>query len=292
MKTFKSKITLSKNSRGCYILDTVKGCSIVNAVPRGCYDDCYAQNIASRYGFDFGKTVKRGLDDPSTEQPSLFGFEDDTHLSELLRQIKKIEMPFVRIGEMGDPSWDWKHTLGIVEKIKPAGKPIVIITKHWTVIPDSMLGMLSGVCINTSVSALDSTEDMAARVWQYERLKPYCKSVLRVVSCEFNEDNPEGLERAKVQRFLLSRENSLDTIFRPSPSNQFVTSGVIKTRKAKFLKSEVLASVHDSKTYFGHCSTCPDMCGVTSWEPDTDIDETGFQPMEELDPHRPAMARK
>lgn len=261
MKKFKGVLTLVKNSRGCYILDTVKGCSIVNAQPRGCYDDCYAMNIASRYGMDFGTTVKREFTQDDS-QPSLFGFEDDAHLNKILKEIKKADMPFIRIGEMGDPSWDWPHTLAICEKIKAAGKPIVIITKHWTPIPDKLLPLLKGICINTSASALDDDEDRAYRLAQYERLKPHCKSVLRIVSASFNLENFEGMERAKIQDSLFQNENTLDTVFRPSKTNPFVTRGVINVGRAKFIKGEVLASVHNPKTYFGHCSTCPEMCGV------------------------------
>lgn len=264
MKRFKGEISLIKNSRGCYILDTVKGCSIVNTQPRGCYDDCYAKNIADRYRLDFGRTVKREfVADSNPAQPSLFDFQDKKHLNSIIRAIKKIDMPFVRIGEMGDPSWDWKHTLDICEKIKPAGKPIVIITKHWTAIPGDLLPVLKGVCVNTSASALDSNEDLTDRLGQYERLKPYCHSVLRIVSCAFNEENEEGRERAKVQEYLFKQKNTLDTVFRPSPTNPFILRGVIKVGKVPFLKkATVLASVHDPQTYFGHCSTCPEMCGV------------------------------
>ncbi len=261
MKRFKQTISLVKNSRGCYILDTVKGCSIVNSRPRGCYDDCYALNIASRYGMDFGRTVKREFVTDET-QPLLFSFEDGRHLNKILGELRQIDMPFVRIGEMGDPSWDWRHTMSICEQIKPAGKPIVIITKHWREIPEDLLPRLNGICVNTSVSALDSEQELNDRLWNYERLKPYCKSILRVVSCDFNTEHPGGAEKAKIQSYLLSQAGALDTIFRPSPSNPLVANGVINVTKKRFLRSEVLASVHNPETYFGHCGTCPDMCGI------------------------------
>lgn len=261
MKAFKDRITLIKNSRGCYILDTVKGCSIVNTMEGGCYHDCYAFNIAKRYKLDFGKTVKRGFEIDKA-QPSLFDFVDSKHLDSIIRAIRKIDMPFVRIGEMGDPSWDWRHTIDVCEKIKVAGKPIVIITKHWTPIPDDLLPKLKGICINTSASALDENEDRVYRIEQYERLKPHCKSILRIVSCDFNTDNPEGQERAWIQEQLFKNENTLDTVFRPSPNNPFLLRGVIHAAKTKFMKSMVLASVYNPKTYLGHCGTCKEMCGI------------------------------
>lgn len=262
MRQYKDKITLIKNARGCYILDTVKGCSIVNTVPGGCYHDCYAFKIASRYGQDFGTVVNRGFEKDES-QPMLFDFEDERHLNKIISEIKKMDMPFVRIGEMGDPSWDWEHTFSICEKIKAAGKPIVIITKHWTAIPEKFLPTLEGICINTSASALDNSGELAYRVGEYERLKPYCKSVLRIVSCDFNLENPEGKARAAVQAELFTKANTLDTVFRPSASNPFIERGVINVKKVPFLKAKMLASVYNQGTYFGRCETCPDMCGVT-----------------------------
>lgn len=263
MKAFKGEITLNRNSRGCYILDTVKGCNIVNTRPRGCYDDCYAKNIADRYKFDFGSPVKR--DFPRSDyQPSLFGFKDSEHASRMVKAIRKIKMPFVRIGEMGDPSEDWWHTLAVCEEIRPAGKPIVIITKHWHPIPEELLPTLAGICINTSVSALDAEKDLAYRLGQYNRLKPHCKSVLRIVSCNFNMENEEGERRQRVQEKLFENAGSIDTVFRPSPSNPFLVAGVIKAEKKKFLGANMLASVYNPDTYFGRCETCPDMCGVTT----------------------------
>lgn len=249
MKAFKADITLSRNARGCYILDTVKVCSFVNAKSEGCYGDCYAKHIADRYRLDFGHIVRRD-------------FKDDKHLKKIIREIKAASMPFIRIGEMGDPSWDWEHTLSVCEKIKPAGKPIVIITKHWVPIPDKLLPMLEGICINTSVSALDEQDELAYRLQQHERIKPHCRAVLRIVSCNFNMDNHEGQERAWVQNNLFQNDHIIDTVFRPSPTNNFLVRGVIKAEKTRFLRSTMLASVYNPKTYFGACDSCPEMCGV------------------------------
>ena len=261
MKTFKGHISLIRNSRGCYILDTVKGCAIVNEKPRGCYDDCYAKSIADRYNFDFSRPVARRFFQ-DTRQPSLFGFDDADHMNEVIRAIRKIKMPFVRIGEMGDPSEDWEHTLDVAEKIAPAGKAIVIITKHWKPIPDALLPKIRRLCINTSVSALDEPEEIEHRLGQYERLKLACFSVLRIVSCDFNRDNEEGKKRALVQEQLFKNDRTLDTVFRPSKDNPFLARGVIKASMVDFLRRPVLASMHNLQTYFGKCHTCQQMCGV------------------------------
>ena len=122
--------------------------------------------------------------------------------------------------------------------------------------------MVRRLCINTSVSALDSPEEIAYRLAQYERLKSHCQSVLRIVSCDFNRKNEEGERRAKVQDDLFKNERVLDTVFRPSPTNPLVTNGVINVEKVMFLKKPVLASIVNKDTYFGNCQTCHQMCGV------------------------------
>jgi hypothetical protein len=264
MKNYKGEITLAKNARGCYILDTIKGCSVCRKdKPKGCYDNCYAKNIADRYGFDFSAvTPRRFIED--TGQLYMFGFSNSKHENDVVKKIRAIDMPFVRIGEMGDPSENWEHTINICESISRAGKPIVIITKHWNPIPDNLLTTLErlNVCINTSVSALDSEEELEHRLTEYGRLKNVCKSVLRVVSCEFNKGHTDGLDKHIIQEELFKMGKCIDTVFRPSNNNPLVEKGIIKVRKVKFLKSQVLASVANENTYFGDCKNCPDMCGV------------------------------
>lgn len=266
MKKYKSEITLIKNNRGCYIIDTIKGCGGVNDEnPRGCYGDCYANNIASRYGFDFKNSVKRDFR-RNNDQLFLFGFKDQTHENEIIEYIKNIDMPFVRIGEMGDPSQDWEHTLNICEIISQSKKKIVIITKHWESIPDSFLSKLKNldITINTSVSALDDTIDIDYRVEQYNRLKPYCNSILRIVSCDFNDKNDIGFEKKLIQENLFKNKNTIDTIFRPSKNNLLVKSGIINIENIKFLKSNIIASRYNKNTYFGNCKSCKDMCGINA----------------------------
>jgi hypothetical protein len=263
MDGFKNQITLARNSRGCYILDTVKGCSGCNKErPRGCYGDCYAWNIASRYGRDFSRIVKRDFAQ-DYEQARLFEFDDSRHTSDILRAISEADMPFIRIGELGDPSEDWEHTLNVCKIITNAGKKIVIITKHWKSIPESLLFETKGLYINTSISALDTDAEIKHRLTQYERLGKYCNSILRVVSCDFNTGNEEGTRRAKIQEYLLSIKPHIDTVFRPNKSNSLISSGIINVKKIKFLRNTMLASMHDENIYMGVCDNCPDMCGLT-----------------------------
>jgi hypothetical protein len=265
MKLFKEKLTLNKNGRGCYILDTVKGCSITAEKPKGCYNDCYAKNISSRYGFDFKNPVIRCFE-RDKEQLYLLDFYDTKHENEIIKKIKYSDAKFIRIGEMGDPSEDWKHTLNICKIISEAKKPIVIITKHWKTIQKELLKEVEklNLTINTSISALDNDEEIEHRLNQYNRLKNYCNSVLRIVSCDFNLENHEGKLRSIMQKELFKNENIIDTVFRPSVNNPFVIDKVINVKKVKFLKSNVLASVYNDKTYLGSCENCPEKCGLFS----------------------------
>jgi hypothetical protein len=267
MKTYKEQITLVKNNRGCYILDTIKGCSVCfNKKPNGCYGNCYAKNIASRYGFEFSKPIKRDMyfDD---NQLYLFNIINTIHYDKLIKKINNINMPFIRIGEMGDPSEDWSHTINICKAISDIKKPIVIITKHWNTISNSLLKEIEklNICINTSISALDNNNEIKHRLKQYNILKNNCNSVLRIVSCDFNRDKKEGNERAIVQEKLFSNNKIIDTIFRPNINNPLVLNKIINIKKVKFIKSYVWASVFNDKTYLGNCLNCPDMCGIKLW---------------------------
>jgi hypothetical protein len=264
LKTYKTEITLNKNNRGCYILDTIKGCSVCHKEkPLGCYDNCYAKNIAYRYGFDFSNPIKRGFN-YSNNQLYILNFYDTKHENNIIEQIKKADTPFIRIGEMGDPSENWEHTINICKIISLSEKPIVIITKHWKKITDKLLQDISklNICINTSISALDSNTEIKHRLMQYNRLKKYCKSVLRIVSCDFNKNNIRGSLKYGIQRMLFKNENTIDTIFRPNRNNKLVLNKVINIEKTKFLKSEIIVSRFNNDTYFGNCNDCPDMCGI------------------------------
>lgn len=252
MRSYSPIISLTRNSRGIYSLDTVMGCASGMAnEPGGCYGDCYAANASRRYGYDFSKTILRS-------------FESEAHRRSIVNRINRIPLDFVRIGSSGDPSEDWSHTVGILRAIDKCNKQIVIITRHWTALTDEQLAYFGtiNVVLNTSVSALDKPHVREHCVAQYNRLKPYCKSILRIVSCDFNLDNPRGHEMAKAQAELFSNDATLDTVFRPNKKNPLVTDGVVNVSKAKFMNSLVLASKHNPSAYLGKCSTCHEMCGL------------------------------
>lgn len=253
MKVYSNKISLVRNGRGCYSLDTVIGC-VGAGSGNGCYNDCYAAKCANRYGYDFTKHQCRY-------------FEDMKHLNDTLCKIDKIKMPFIRIGTMGDPSSDWNHTIEILRLLKRCGKKIVLITKHWETIKHTLLKYLDGVCVNTSVSALDDPVSLKTKMSQYEKLKDYCHSVLRVVSCKFNTGNKIGSKLDHRQKCLFQNDNVLDTVFRPSKNNKYITEDIINTEKGLFMSSQNLISKYRKNTYLGYCYKCPDMCGINVNKP-------------------------
>ncbi len=260
MSDYTNRITLVENERGVFSLDPSIGChagTLTN--PRGCYHDCYAVNAARRYGRDFSKTVYRY-------------FDNQTH-AEIKEQIARIPMPFVRMGTSGDPSENWEHTLNICKTICQVSqlsfwpvplKEIVIITKHWTRLTDEQVREISNypICINTSVSALDEV-NLWQNVAEFIRLKPYCKSVLRIVSADFNLENPDGARLAKIQDELFKHSPTLDTVLRVSKNNPYILNGLIKVKLRRFLGARQLISKHNRKTYMGKCGTCREMCGIT-----------------------------
>lgn len=252
MRSYPNRISLTENDRGVYCLDTSMGCaSGLQHNKKGCYNDCYAAKSAKLYGYDFSKTVLRY-------------FDNKRHERQVIHQISKIKLDFVRIGCSGDPSENWDHTINICRVICHANKEIIIITKHWTNLTEAHLAFLAtiNVCINTSVSALDPPELLANSLEQYKLIKKYCKSVLRIVSADFNIDNETGHKLAKIQADLFKKEATLDTVLRLNPKNELVTSGIVNVKKSKFLGKNALVSKFNKKTYLGKCSTCKEMCGL------------------------------
>lgn len=252
MREYSTNISLTKNARGIYSLDPSIGCrSGMENERGGCFNECYAAKSAKLYGYDFSKTVLRS-------------FANEYHRRLTINQINRIPLDFVRMGTSGDPSENWGHTISICKQINFCNKQIVIITKHWTVLDEEHLQYLSkaNVCINTSVSALDKPEILHRCLEQYLRLKTVCKSVLRIVSCDFNLNNERGHTLAKIQSELFKNYPTLDTVLRVNKRNKLVRDGVINVRTSDFLGKKALISRYNPSTYFGKCSTCHEMCGL------------------------------
>jgi hypothetical protein len=253
-RLYHDSITATVNAKGCMDVDTVKGCTPgMSAKEGGCYGECYAAKIAFRYGIDFETSVVRGFVDRWQ------------HRDILVRQLRAHYLPWYRIGVMGDPSFDWAHTLNVIRQLRPAEKTAVIVTKHWKTLTDDQLSQLMelDVVFNTSNSALDTPAQSKYRVGQYERLKHYgIRSVNRVVTCAFG-DTEWGREAHTRQDYLLSLEPVIDTPLRVSPDNPRVVNGDLLTvRRLDSIGGGTLLSLHDPSVFLGYCGDCPDQCGV------------------------------
>jgi hypothetical protein len=252
MREYSNKISITKNSRGIYSLDTSIGCaSGMNNEDGGCYNDCYAAKSAKLYGYDFSKTILRS-------------FINEKHRIKVVSQINKIKLDFIRIGTSGDPSENWEHTISIIKQIDMCNKQIVIITKHWTNLSIEQLEYLGtiNVCINTSVSALDKPHLLSNSIDQYNILKKYCKSILRIVSCDFNLSNEIGNKLSIIQNELFKNDDIIDTILRLNRKNELIKNGIVNVKESTFLGKKALISKFNRNTYFGKCSNCHEMCGV------------------------------
>ena len=252
MREYSNKISITKNSRGIYSLDTSIGCaSGMNNEDGGCYNDCYAAKSAKLYGYDFSKTILRS-------------FINEKHRIKVVSQINKIKLDFIRIGTSGDPSENWEHTISIMKQIDMCNKQIVIITKHWTNLNIEQLEYLGtiNVCINTSVSALDKPHLLSNSIDQYNILKKYCKSILRIVSCDFNLSNEIGNKLSIIQNELFKNDDIIDTILRLNRKNELIKNGIVNVKESTFLGKKALISKFNRNTYFGKCSNCHEMCGV------------------------------
>ena len=250
MKEYKNKITLTENGRGIWTLDPVMGCSTgIKKNPKGCFNDCYSARTARIYGYDFSKNVLRE-------------FESEKHLNSIINKINKLDFEFIRMGNSGDPSENWEHTINIIEKLKGINKQIIIITRHWNLLTKNQLERIKklNVCINTSISAID--DDLHRNINQYELLKNYCKSILRCVSFDFNTNNEKGLSYSMTQDWIFNNYDILDTVFRCSKSNPLYKDGIINIKKTKFLGKKCNVSKYNKKTYFGNCKNCIEKCGL------------------------------
>lgn len=265
MRLYSDKISLTENDRGVFSIDPIMGCASGLKINKsGCYSDCYSAKSAKLYGYDFSKNVKRY-------------FKSRKHYYEIINQIKSIDLPFIRMGSSGDPSEDWEHTIQICEQLYNGlnntqleidgtlskSVEIVIITKHWYNLTDNQLCRIAkmNICINTYVSAIDYIELLNNRLQQYNKLKRFCKSILRVVSFDFNKTNDLGLQYSLIQEFLFKNDHVIDTVFRSSKHNPLVKDGIINVHKTKFLGKNALISKYNKKTYFGSCKNCLEMCG-------------------------------
>ena len=250
MRNYSKKITLTENGRGIWTIDPIMGCKTgVSKDKKGCFSDCYAARNARIYGYDFSNNTLRN-------------FESEKHKQSIIKKINKLDFPFIRMGNSGDPSENWEHTIQVCESLKGINKQIVIITRHWKKLSLNQLKRISklNICVNTSISAIDV--DLHRNIDQYELLKKYCKSTLRCVSFDFNKQNKKGLKYSIIQDWIFYNYDVLDTVFRTSNSNPLVKEGILNIKETKFLGKKCFVSKFNKKTFFGKCNSCIDKCGA------------------------------
>jgi hypothetical protein len=89
------------------------------------------------------------------------------------------------------------------------------------------------------------------------------RSILRVVTCDFNKGHPDGYRMHKIQEEITKDREYIDTVFRPTKNNPLVLDGVINVKKKRFIKGKQLMSKANKSTYIGKCGNCKEMCGVS-----------------------------
>jgi len=255
LRTYSNTLTADVNQKGVLDVDTVKGCTAgMTARPdRGCYNACYAENIARFRGMDFSRAVVRKVFGPA-------------HAERIVRAVKAAPQGFFRIGTMGDPCHAWEHTVGVVEWLAPYAVP-VIVTKHWYKASNDHFRRLvaCGTVLNTSVSGLDTQAELAHREKQIARYADLGGlSVARVVSCDFDDATPEGARMAAIQTRLFALRPIIDNPLRVPRTHPLVQSGVIRVQVVQDLASMRTVSIARADAYVGHCGTCPDQCGLSS----------------------------
>lgn len=247
-------LTVTKNRKGVIDVDTVKGCAMgMAAYPKGgCYGECYAYKNAILYGFDFTISVSRQ-------------FMGREHKGTLIKIMNTYDVGWYRIGTAGDPCHDWKHTVAICNALWHTHKVPVIITKHWIMLTDEQIEKLRHlrVVINTSVSGMDTDDELRHRLSQLWRLRAMgVPSVCRVVTCRYGSSEWARCCKEK-QDYLLSLYPIIDNPLRAKKSNPHVLNGdIILTRENESVGGGKLVSLNCTSAHLGTCLGCPDQCGV------------------------------
>lgn len=243
-----------ENRKGVLDVDTVKGCHIgMAAYPNGgCYGLCYAAANARQYGRDFGISVSR--------RPAPWSWRI------VWRTVRDHYASWYRIGTAGDPCHDWDNTVAVCEMLASTHKRPVIITKHWQTAGDDHLDRLRklNAVINTSVSALDTPQELKHRRRQLERIRDAgMRSVARIVTCSFGATD-WARERNEVQQSLLKLQPYIDNPLRIPANDARVSAGhIVVNRIHDAIGGGKTLSLHRPDVYLGVCAGCADQCGVS-----------------------------
>ena len=251
LKKYNPNLSASLNRKGVLDVDTVKGCEFgMGKYPDGgCYGLCYACKTARVYGYNFNKSVIREI--------------SNGERSKIEKVVKRHSAPWFRIGTMGDPSYNWDHTLDVCEWLGKFKVPVVV-TKHWASLKYNHTVSLKNcnAVVNTSVSPLDTKEEVEYRVNTFKWLKEIgVNSVLRVVSVRFG-DTEKGKELKRIQEKIFKNTPIIDNPLRIPTTDKRVLSGDIIAQRHKGIGGGSTVSISNQGSYIGPCKTCPDQCGV------------------------------
>jgi len=187
------------------------------------------------------------------------------HKGTIIKLMNTYAAGWYRIGTAGDPCRDWKHTVAIVNALWHAHKVPVIITKHWILMEDWQVKKLHrlGAVLNTSVSGMDTDDEIKLRVGQHDRIKSEgMRSVFRIVTANYGTSEWARTCKEK-QDYLLSLTPVIDNPLRARKSNPHVINGdILLTRKNESVGGGKYVSLNASSAYLGTCRDCPDQCGV------------------------------
>ena len=278
MRTYGENLTAIINRKGVLDIDTVKGCQLgMERYPGGgCYGLCYAAKNALFYGIDFSVSVVR----------------EKINRQIIERVVNRHRLGWFRVGTMGDPSHDWDYAAWVCNWLGKFKTP-VIVTKHWREMSakNALDFEACGTVVNTSISALDTDEEIEYRLGMFEWLKGRgVGSALRVVTVKCG-DSETGNQMRKRQDRILENEPVIDNPLRIPMGDMRVTCGDIVVEKNGYaVGGGSTISISDRSAYVGKCPTCPDQCGVetskqfiggfTMAKPKSGIDGIGELPKE------------
>jgi len=166
-------------------LDTVRGCPLgATNEGYGCPWGCYAKEAVLRYHKIFDMPVSMELRE------------------DLLRKdLRELEEDWIRIGVMGEPSLDWPLTLKVAEICHDEGKRVVIVTRLFTGMSDSILTKLSeiGTTLNITMCALDPPSLKSVGINVLRRYRDLGgRAVMRLVTFTFKDERLMEEQRAML----------------------------------------------------------------------------------------------
>ncbi len=177
------------------ICDTVKGCA-------GRCSGCYAKNSQ---GVMFGRI---DFDIPVSQilNPALLRWD----CMQLIWNEPKIR--WVRIGVMGDPSFDWDLTAATAEIIAETGLTPVVITKFWKIPSEETLTRMAiaGVKIHWSViPGYDEHPEVSSRsrriiqtLQKFNRMTKHENTFIRLCTFLFDANQEEGRLLWEAQEYF------------------------------------------------------------------------------------------